>query len=90
LDRDTEAARAYEACLRVDPERADTHYQLARVYKKQKRPDEYTRELAIAKSLQQKKREEQETLLQASGARGNAVRQGERQLGLPALNNERR
>ena len=34
LNRDTEAARAYEGCLRVDPERADVHYRLARVYKK--------------------------------------------------------
>ncbi len=30
LNRDTEAARAYENCLRVDPERADVHYRLAR------------------------------------------------------------
>lgn len=77
LNRDTEAAHAYEACLRVDPDRADAHYQLARVYKKQKRSNESARELAIAKRLQQTKRMEQETLLQASGAHGDPIRQGE-------------
>ena len=54
LNRDTEAARAYEACLRVDPERADAHYRLARVYKKLKRSDESARELATAKRLRQR------------------------------------
>ena len=86
LNRDSEAAHAYEGCLRVDPERADVHYRLARVYKKLKRSDDCARELVTAKRLQQEKREEQETLLQASGAHGDPTRQGGEQLRLPAPN----
>ena len=88
LNRDTEAARAYEGCLRVDPERADVHYRLARVYKKLKRSDDYVRELATAQRLQKKKREEQETLMQASGAHGDPTRQGGQPLRLPASNDK--
>ena len=88
LNRDTEAARAYEGCLRVDPERADVHYRLARVYKKLKRSDDYVRELATAQRLQKKKRDEQETLMQASGARGDPTRQGGQPLRLPASNDK--
>ena len=86
MNRDAEAARAYEACLRVDPERADAHYRLARVYKKLKRSDESVRELATAQKLQRKKREEQETLMRASGAHGDPTRQSGEQLRLPASN----
>jgi tetratricopeptide (TPR) repeat protein len=88
LNRDAEAALAYEACLSVDAERADVHYRLARVYKKLKRSDAYVREIATAQRLQQKKREEQETLMQASGARGDPSRQGEGHLRLPASNDK--
>ena len=88
LNRDTEAARAYEGCLRVDPERADVHYRLARVYKKLKRSDDYVRELATAQRLQKKNREEQETLMQASGAHGDPTRQGGQPLRLPASNDK--
>jgi tetratricopeptide (TPR) repeat protein len=84
LNRDTEAARAYEGCLRVDPERADVHYRLARVYQKLKRSDESVRELATAQRLQKEKREEQVTLMRASGAHGDPTRQGAEQLGFPA------
>src|SRR5262249_52885864 len=75
LNRDREAMRAYEACLRADPQRADAHYRLARVYKKLNRPADSARELAVAQRLQQSKREEQETLLQASGTHGDPSRQ---------------
>ena len=88
LNRDSDAARAYEGCLRVDPERADVRYRLARVYKKLKRPDDYVRELANARRLQKKKREEQETLMRASGAHGDPTRQGGVQLRLPASNDK--
>jgi tetratricopeptide (TPR) repeat protein len=88
LNRDAEAARAYEACLRVDPKRADAHYRLARVYKKLKRSDESVRELATAQKLQKKKREEQETLMQASGAHGDPTRQGREPSRLPASNDK--
>jgi len=88
LNRDNEAARAYEACLRVDPARADTHYRLARVYKRLKRSDDYLRELATARKLKQEKREEQETLMRASGAHGDPSKQGEEPLGLPAPNDK--
>ena len=88
LDRTTEAAHAYEACLRVDPDRADAHYQLARVYKKQKRSSDSARELATARKLQQEKRVEQETLLQASGTHGDPIHRGEGLLRLPAANDK--
>jgi tetratricopeptide (TPR) repeat protein len=84
LNRDIEAARAYQGCLRVDPERADVHYRLARVYKRLKRSDDYVRELATAQRLQKEKREEQETLMRASGAHGDPTRQDGEQLRLPA------
>jgi tetratricopeptide (TPR) repeat protein len=88
LNRDTEAARAYEGCLRVDSERADVHYRLARIYKKLKRSDDYARELATSQRLQKKKREEQETLMRASGAHGDPTRQGAEPLRLPASNGQ--
>jgi predicted Zn-dependent protease len=80
LDRDAEAAHVYEACVHVDPERADTHYRLARIYKKLNRPDAAVRELATAHQLQQKKRDEQENLMQASGAHGDPSQQARRSL----------
>ena len=86
LNRDTEAARAYEGCLRVDPGRADVHYRLARVYKKLKRSDDYVRELATAQRLRKEKREEQETLMRASGAHGDPTRQEGEPPRLPASN----
>jgi tetratricopeptide (TPR) repeat protein len=86
LNRDSEAVRAYEGCLRVDPGRADVHYRLARVYKKQKRSDDSVRELATAQRLQKEKREEQETLMRASGAHGDPTRQAGEPLRLPAAN----
>ena len=90
LNRDTEAARAYEGCLRVEPERADVHYRLGRVYKKLKRSDDSVRELAKAQRLQKEKREEQETLMRASGAHGDPTRQGGEQLRLPTSNDKSR
>ena len=89
LNRDTEAARAYENCLRVDPGRADVHYRLARVYKNLKRSSDSVRELANAQSLQKKKREEQETLMRASGTHGDPTRQGRDQLRPPASNGKK-
>jgi tetratricopeptide (TPR) repeat protein len=76
LSRDAEASHAYEACLRIEPDRADVHYRLARVYRNLKRSDESTREFATARQLQLNKHEEQETLLQATGARGAPTRYG--------------
>jgi tetratricopeptide (TPR) repeat protein len=88
LNRDAEAAHAYEACLQADPERADAHYQLARIYKREKRSNEYLRELATAQRLHQKKRDEQETLFEASGVHGDPGRQRERQTPSPAANDQ--
>jgi tetratricopeptide (TPR) repeat protein len=74
LSRDAEAAHAYEACLRIEPERADVHYRLARIYRNLRRSEESAREFATARQLQLTKHEEQETLLQATGARGDPTR----------------
>jgi tetratricopeptide (TPR) repeat protein len=86
LNRDTEAARSYERCLLVDPERADIHYRLARVYKKLKRPEDFSRELAAAQKLHQQKRDTQETLMQASGAHGDPIHVGQAQKRIPVSN----
>lgn len=75
LNRDLEAARAYEACLRVDPGRADVHYRLGRIYRTLKRSDDSVREFATAQRLQKEKREEQESLMRAIGAHGDPTRQ---------------
>jgi len=88
LNRNAESAQAYEACLRADPGRADAHYRLARVYKKLNRPGDERRELAVAKSLQKKKRDEQETLMQATGTRGDPTRQGEAAFPMPGSENQ--
>ncbi len=88
LDLDIDAARAHEACLRADPERADVHYRLARVYERPKRSNDSVRELATAQRLQKEKREEQETLMRASGAHGDPTRQAGEPLRLPASNDK--
>jgi len=88
LNRNAESAQAYEACLRADPGRADAHYRLARVYKKLNRPGDERRELATAKSLQQRKRDEQETLMQATGARGDPTQRRESAFPMPGSKNQ--
>ncbi len=75
LNRDEEAVRAYQASLRIDPRRADAHYQLAQVYKKLKRPAEFRKELELAQKIQKEKRELEETLLKATGERGDPTAQ---------------
>jgi len=71
LNRTEDAARAYQAALGADPSRADAHYQLALVYRKLNRVADFQRELDAAQTLQQQKREHEETLLNASGSRGD-------------------
>lgn len=77
LNRDSEAVRAYQGCLRADPERAEAHYQLARTYKKLKRTADFEREIAVAQKLRQEKRESGESLVRATGSRGDPSRQVE-------------
>ena len=71
LNQNDDALGAYQSALRLDPRRADTHYQLAQVYKKLNRRADFQRELGLAQKLQQERREHEETLLQASGAQGD-------------------
>jgi len=71
LDRSEDAVRAYQRALKVDFQRSDAHYQLAQVYRKLGRQLASQQELAMAQKLQREKREEAETLLKASGVRGN-------------------
>jgi tetratricopeptide (TPR) repeat protein len=71
LNRNEEAVLALQTALRLDPNRAEAHYQLARVYQKLKRTDEFHRELEISQRLQKQKLEEEESLLKASGSRGD-------------------
>src|SRR5437762_14051830 len=81
LSRPEDSVHAYQAALRVDPNLAAAHYQLARVYKRLNRAAEFQRELDMAQKLQRQKREQEESLLSASGSRGYP----NRQLGLPPL-----
>jgi len=65
------AATTFEDATRLDPKRADAHYQLAQVYRKLGREAGFERELALAQKLQAEKREREASLLEATGAHGD-------------------
>jgi Flp pilus assembly protein TadD, contains TPR repeats len=71
LNRDEEAIQYFQGALKLEPESAEAHYQLARVYQKLRRQVDFERELETAQNLQQKKLKRQESLLKASGVRGD-------------------
>jgi len=71
LNRYEEAVDAFQSAIRIDADRAEAHYQLARVYQKLNRPAEFRRELEIAQKLQRQKLQRQESLLEASGTHGD-------------------
>jgi len=70
-----DAAAQLEAALRLEPRRAETHYQLARVYQKLNQPARFRQELEAAKSLQTTKLHSDESVMDATGARGDATQQ---------------
>jgi tetratricopeptide (TPR) repeat protein len=72
LNRSTDAAHCYLEALKIDPHQPEAHYRLAQIYQKAGRLAESQREFALAEKLQQDKRQQEETLLKASGPRGNS------------------
>jgi tetratricopeptide (TPR) repeat protein len=71
LNRNQEAVPALLTALRLDPNLAEAHYQLARVYQKLRLTEDSHREFAAAQRLQKQRLEEHESLLKASGLRGD-------------------
>ena len=64
-----------QAALRLEPDRAEAHYQLARVYQKLNEPTKYQQELEVVKKLKAGKLREEESVLAVTGARGDATQQ---------------
>jgi Flp pilus assembly protein TadD len=74
LGRYEEAVPQFQEAIRLDPTHAEPHYLLARTYQKLKRLDDFRRELEVAQKVQATKREEAESLVGASGVRGDPAR----------------
>ena len=70
-----EAAGQLEAAVHLEPDRADAHYQLARVYQKLQEPAKFREQLDTAKNLQNKKLQNDESVMAVTGARGDATQQ---------------
>ena len=66
---------AFQTAIRLEPNRAEAHYQLARVYQKLNRQAEFRHELEISEKLQKEKLQKQESLLEASGTHGDATKE---------------
>jgi Flp pilus assembly protein TadD len=64
----------YQEAIRLDPTRAEPHYLLGRTYAKLKRTDDSRRELELAQKVQTEKRAQEESLVRASGVRGDPTR----------------
>ena len=60
-ERWPQAASEFERAIRLDPQSAEAHYQLARVYVRLKRTDDAQRELAAFKQLSDAQKEKRET-----------------------------
>src|SRR5208283_5979798 len=74
LGRYEEAVTQYQEAIRLDPTHSEPHYMLARTYQKLKRMDDFRRELELSQKVQSEKRAEQDSLVGASGARGDPGR----------------
>jgi tetratricopeptide (TPR) repeat protein len=74
LGRYVEAVPQFQEAIRLGPTHAEPHYLLARTYQELKRPDDFRRELELSQRLQATQREEVESLVGASGARGDPAR----------------
>jgi tetratricopeptide (TPR) repeat protein len=75
MDRYPAAATELEAAIRLEPDRAEAHYQLARVYQKLNEPDKSHQQLEAAKKLQARQLRDEESVMAAAGARGDATQQ---------------
>jgi len=74
LARYREAVAQFQEAIRLDPTHAEPHYLLARTYQKLKRMDDSRRELELAEKVRAETRAEQDSLVGASGARGDPAR----------------
>lgn len=74
LGRYQEAIPQFQEAIRLDSTRGEPHYLLGQTYQKLKRMDDFRRELALAQKAQSEKRAEQESLVGASGTRGDPAR----------------
>jgi tetratricopeptide (TPR) repeat protein len=74
LGRYQEAVPQFQVAIRLNPTHAEPHYLLARTYQKLKRMDDFRRELELAQKVQAETRVEQDSLMGASGARGDPSR----------------
>lgn len=74
LGRYEEAVPQFQEAIRLDPTHAEPHYLLGRTYQKLKWMDDSRRELELALKVQSEKRVEQESLVGASGVRGDPAR----------------
>jgi Tfp pilus assembly protein PilF len=75
MERYPAAATELEEVIRLDPDRPEAHYQLARVYQKLNQPDKFHEQLEAAKKLQARKLSDEESVMAAAGARGDATQQ---------------
>jgi Flp pilus assembly protein TadD len=74
LGRYQDAVPQFQEAIRLDATHPEPHYLLAQTYKKLERMDDFRRELALAQQVQSEKRAEQESLVGASGGRGDPAR----------------
>jgi tetratricopeptide (TPR) repeat protein len=74
LGRYEEAVPEFQEAIRLGPTHAEPHYLLARTYQKQKRVDDFHRELQQAQRVQAEEHAQEESLVKAIGARGDPAR----------------
>jgi tetratricopeptide (TPR) repeat protein len=60
------AVKQFQEAIRVDPERSEAHYRLARIYQQMGRPADAAPEFALVKKLQEKKEVEPPVRLRRS------------------------
>ena len=74
LGRYEEAAPEFQEAIRLGPTHAEPHYLLGRTYQKLGRLEDYRREMQLAQKVQAEEHAQQESLVQATGARGDPAR----------------
>jgi tetratricopeptide (TPR) repeat protein len=74
LGRYDEAVPEFQEAIRLGPTHAEPHYLLGRTYQKQKRMDDFRRELQLAQKVHAEERAQEESLVKATGARGDPAR----------------
>ena len=65
--------RALETALKLGPNRADAHYLIGRFYQKLGRTADFEREIQLSRRQRQQQLQQEESLLKAGWARGDAT-----------------